>query len=693
MTDQLHALFRPRSIAIVGASSNPRKWGNIITRNILEAGFGGAVYPINPKGGEILGLPVYRRVADVPGEVDLAFVGIAAPHVPEVLEDCREAGCRVAVVVTSGFGETGPEGKARERELAERARAGGLRIVGPNCMGVYTAAADLYASIGLTPLRKGSVALLSQSGNVGVALFRLGVQMGLGFHSFVGVGNQADIGFHEYLEYLARDDGCEVIALYLEGLNDPAAFMSAVERCDKPVVVLKGGRTTRGQDATRSHTGSLATDDRIFRGLLRQAGGIYVTSFEELVVTCLVLSMAPASPVEGLVILTDGGGFGVLAVDRSQELELPLATLSDETRRALAEHLPPYCSTANPVDIGGDADSDPSLFATCTELLLQAPEVDALLVSSIFGGYRAVFAEELSPLEVEAGRRMADAARESGKPVLVQSLWARGDEAPALQPLREGSVPVVESLELGLRGLAHLRRLGRRLPRSSGEGTGRPPRRPPVEGPLDEAALYSLLGDYGIPVPAHAVAESPEEAVRAAREIGYPVVVKLLDPEVTHKTEVGGVILGVRDDQGVEEAFRAVTGGSSRALVAEQVPEGTEVVVGGLRHPGFGPLVMVGLGGVFVEALEEVAFRRCPLGPEDIRDLLSQGPLGRLLGAEREGARLDRDALAALLERVARLLLDHPRIGELDLNPVILSSEGLRVVDAKMGLSPTERST
>lgn len=691
MSSDLAALFQPRSIAIVGASANPQKWGHVITRNVLEAGFGGVVYPVNPKGVEILGLPTYPRLADVPGEVDLAFIGIGAQNVPGALEDCLAIGCRVAVVVTSGFGEIGPEGRERERDLIEKARAGGLRVVGPNCMGVYTSSADLYASIGLSPLRKGTVALLSQSGNVGVALFRLGVQMGLGFHSFIGVGNQADIGFHEYLNYLADDEGCEVIALYLEGLKDGSAFIEAVGQHStrKPVVVLKGGRTERGQVATRSHTGSLATDDRIFRGLLRQAGGIQVTTFEELVVTCLVLSSARSSYVDNLAVLTDGGGFGVLAVDRSEALGLPLAELSDATRQALAAHLPPYCSTANPVDIGGDADSDPSLFATCTRICLSAPEVDALLVTGIFGGYRMVFAEELSGSEVEAGRQMGEAIRESGKPVVVQSLWAR-DEAPALQPLREGSVPVVESLELSLQGLRALRQHGQRLRRDQEIEASSDLHRiqlPTVTEVLDEAGLYEVLMRYDVSVPGFRVAESVQGAVEAAAEIGYPVVVKRLEAKMMHKTEAGGVVLNVRDDQRVIEAFRDVIGDSSRVLITEQIRSGTEVAVGGLRDPEFGPLIMVGLGGLYVEDLNQVAFRRCPVKPADIRDLLSEGQLGQLLASPRNVTGVDHlDALEHLLAAVAQLLVSQPRIAELDLNPVILSERGPCVVDAKMTL-------
>jgi acyl-CoA synthetase (NDP forming) len=692
MSEELDALFRPRTVAIVGASAQPQKWGHIVMKNVLEAGFRGQVFPVNPRGGEVLGRPAYASVRDIPEQVDLAFVGVAAKNIPGVVEDCAAAGCRVAVIVTSGFGETGPEGREEQERLVESARAAGLRLVGPNCMGVYTAAASLYASIGLDPLRPGRVALISQSGNVGVALFRLGIEMGFGFHSFIGVGNQADVGFHEYVDYLADDPDCDVVALYLEGLQNPPAFFEAVRRATpkKPVLVLKGGQTAKGLNVTRTHTGSLATDARIFRGLLRQSGGILVSSLDELVVYSHILSSVPRRPSRRVAILTDGGGFGVLATDASQDLGLELAALAPETEERLRSHLPPYCSTENPVDIGGDADSDPSLFATCLEICLEDPAVEGMLVTGIFGGYRTVFAEELSGQEQDAGKRIPTIVRRAGKPTVVQSLWARSS-APALATIREAGVPVVESLDLAVRGLAALNDYvdaARRTERLSGHWSAGASeyRRVAVSGrALNEAEAYEALSAYGVQVPAFEVARSPQEAVSAARRIGYPVVVKLLSPEVAHKTELGGVVLGIHGDDAVVRAYRHVAPDSEGVLVSQQVPGGLELIVGVVRDPHFGQVLMVGLGGLYVEALADADFRGIPLAEDDAIDMLRQNPrLWRALGTARQGRPLDRDAFVQLLMSVGRFARDHPGLEELDLNPVVLSESGARAVDAKI---------
>lgn len=689
MSRDLDALFRPQSVAIVGASNQPQKWGHIVMKNVLEGGFQGRVFPVNPKGGEVLGHTAYTSVRDIPEQVDLAFVGVAAKHIPGVVEDCGEAGCKVAVIVTSGFGEVGTEGQVQQDRIVDTARSAGLRIVGPNCMGVYAAETRLYASIGLDPLRPGRVALISQSGNVGVALFRLGIELGMGFHSFIGVGNQADVGFHEYVEHVADDPECDVIALYLEGLQDGPAFFRAVRRCtpSKPVIVLRGGRSRRGSRATHSHTGTLATDARMFRGLLQQAGGVMATSLEELIAYTQILSAVPRKPSGRVAILTDGGGFGVVATDACEELGLELASPRPETQKRLRAHLPPYCSTGNPVDIGGDADSDPSLFATCLEICLEDPDVESMLVTGIFGGYRDVFADELNPSELGAGKRIPDIVRDAGKPTVVQSLWARAD-APALQAVRSGGVPVLESLDLSVRGLAALNEYVRATRRLQGAAaSSRPDKagqsRP--NGSLNEAEAYELLKAYDVEVAPFEVVDSPEEAVDAARRFGYPVVVKLLSATEAHKSEVGGVILDVHGDEAVKAAYRRVARDSQRVLVSRHMPPGLEVIVGVVDDPGFGHVLLLGLGGLYVEALGDVDFRAIPLTEADVDDMLRQNRrLSQALAAARRGRPLDRHALVRLILSVARFAEENPSLQEVELNPVIVTETQASVVDAKV---------
>jgi acetate---CoA ligase (ADP-forming) len=686
---ELSALFRPSSVAVVGASATPGKWGYLMVRHIIDNGYAGRLFPVNPRAGEILGITAYASVRDVPEPIDLAIIGVSAAAVPRVLEECAATGCRVAVVVTSGFGDQSLAGRRLERTLAAQCRAAGLRIVGPNCLGVYSAQARLYASLALDVSNPGRVALVSQSGNVGVALFQDGAKTRLGIHSFVGLGNQADLGFHDLIDFLATDDTCSVIALYVESLTDAPRFFDAVTRCTpvKPVVALKGGRGRQGARAAQSHTGALATDGRVFDDLIRQAGGIPVATLQELSTTALVLDRSPHHRADELAVLTDGGGFAVLVADEWEALGKRLATVTTRTKDALRGLLPPYCSAGNPTDVGGDSDSDPEVIGRAAEALIEDPGVSSLLVTGIVGGYGDAF----NPNFLDRERRAVDGIlrgwRQTQKPLLVHSLWELS-ESPILAELADAGVPVVHSLDMGLRALAHLDTYVRGAA-DSRQRRGSPPARRHVGLPVDrpdEATLYAYLAELGFSVPRFAVVRDETELTAASEAVGYPLVAKALLPGVAHKSELGAVRTRIGSTAELRRHMRDLRKLSDDVLLVEMLHSPVELLLGGVRSEQFGVLVSVGLGGLLAEAVGETVFMRAPLSRSEASAALARSPtMSRVLASRRRGRRpLAKQKVVQAILLVSQVLVGDPRVTSLEINPLIVDEEHAWVADAKL---------
>jgi len=690
--DTLAALFRPRSVAIVGASEQSGKWGNLIVRHVLKH-FRGNVYPVNPRSTTIAGLPAFPSVRDLPEPPSLAVIGVPRDQVATIVEDCGHRGCRVAVIVTSGFADAGAAGRREQERLLHCAQTHGVRIVGPNCMGVYSAAAGLYASVALNPGPTGGVAVLSQSGNVGVAMFEQFRRHGVGMHSFVGLGNQADVTASELIAELARDETCSVVSVYLEDVGDGRQLLEALVFCSrrKPVVVLRGGGEVSGAAAARSHTGSLATPARLSQQLFEEAGAIVVHDLDDLTTTALVLSCTPRRRTRRLAILTDGGGFGVLAADEVDRVGLRLANVGKATRAAIRGALPAYCSVDNPTDVGGDSDSNPSVFGTVGVALLADPGVDALLISGIVGGYGATFDPSFEEVERRVADSIVKASQEQGKAVVVQSVWSV-DSAPVLEQFTRHGVPVVESLRCAVRALGHLDRYvewsshWRRPPR----GGHRPAAKRARDMGLfsghtfDEAEAYRLLVALGARVPDFSVVATETEAVVAAKRIGYPLVVKALVASA-HKSEVGAVALWIVNEQALRRAVRSMRKLSKEILLAAQIPGVAEVLVGGMYDDRFGPIVSLGIGGLLTEALGSAVFARAPLDAEHARALLRRDPvLRRVLESRRRGAPLALDELVKLVVLVGDLSASSTSPFTIELNPVILDEQHAWVVDAKI---------
>lgn len=711
-TDALDALLRPRSVVVVGASSDRSKRGHQVIPALREAGFGGTIVPVNPKGGEILGLPVVPSVEELSEPVELALVCTPAPSVPGILERCAAAGVRAAVVLATGFGESGEEGAALEAAVREVALRTGIRVVGPNTSGILNLHHGLNL-IGARGVRRGSLALLVQSGNVALALMtEITERSSAGVSVCVGIGNETDVGFHEILAWLGRDPATRGVLMYADAFREPRAVLETAARVTprKPVVLVGAGRTRAGAEAARSHTGALSGPHDLLAAGLAQAGVAQVRRSDELLPVGLALAgQPPGAAGRGVAILSDGGGHGVLASDALSESGTPLAALDDATLAALRDLLGSRAAVGNPVDVGGPADADPLVFARAAEILAADPSVGVLLVIGLFGGYHIRFEAGLEDAERRAAREMAVAAREAGKPIVVHSMYALR-RSPPLLILEEEGVPVLASLDAACTAAAALVRRGERLARpgwppppgedalpagSRSEGAGRAEaiartQRLAAEGrsALTEPEARDLLSAFGVPLVEAEMCRSSEEAAAVAARATGPVAVKLVSRDVLHKTEAGGVVLDVRGPAAAREAFELVksgTPGLEGVLVAPMLPEpAARLLVGVRRDPGLGPVLTLGAGGVAVEVLRDVAHRVLPVRPGEVREMARELRTSGLLLGVRGSAPADLGALEGIALALARCLADAPAVSGIELNPLFLYPNGARAVDARV---------
>jgi acetate---CoA ligase (ADP-forming) len=715
----LDRVLRPRSIAVVGASQDPTKRGHQVVRALLERGFAGDVYPVNPRGGEILGLKVVRAVEALEAEVDLAIACTPAPTTPRVIEACAERGIAGAVVLAVGFGERGGEGTRLETRLKEMARDRGVRLVGPNTSGLLNLSIGLDL-VGVPNVPAGGLAVLAQSGNVVLGLLReAATRGGEGFSLCVGVGNEADIAFHEYLDFLRTDPATRAILLYAEGFRAGRAFLETARRVVpyKPIVTLKGGRSRAGEQAARSHTGAVATGHATVRAALRQAGVVEVRRSDELLaVGDTLVRQPPARRGRGLAILSDGGGQGTLAADALSELNAPLAELTHETRTELRELLGAEAAVANPVDVAGAADRDPGLFARALRVLMADPGVGGVLVVGLFGGYGIRFAAELAPAEIEAARTMSRLARGAGRPLVIHSIYAdAGSEA--VRTLREMDVPVIQSLETACQASAATMERARLVRSRREKEASQPPvlllrpgsraiRSARRDGRqlLLETEVRELLEGYGVPQVTGRLCQSRNEARAAATEQGGALALKVVSGTVTHKTDAGGVVLSVEGPDRAAGAYdrivRSVTRWAHRrgldpnirgVLVARMLPSPVaELLVGVRRDPSFGPVLTVGAGGTGVELLGDISVRVLPVSPREILAMLDELRMGPLLRGYRGRPAVKRRMLADLMLGLSRFAIDHPDIDEVEANPIFVYRDRAVAVDVRAFLSASD---
>lgn len=707
----LDRVLNPRSIAVIGASKDPAKRGYRAILSLQADGYTGAIVPINPREREILGLPAYPSIAEAPGEIDLAIVCTAAATTPDVIEACGRRGVKGAILLAAGFSEAGEEGRLLEERTLAVARRHKVRLIGPNTNGMFSAPLRCNAW-GLPDIPVGPLALLSNSANVVTSLvLQARVHGHMGIHTMLSVGNQADILFHEYLECLAGDADVGAVMMYLEGFKDARRFAQAARHATprKPVVMYVAGRTGEGKRAAKSHSGSLAGAYPVNRDVLRQAGVTVVERLYHLYPVSEALSLFPPMRGRRVAVLSEGGGPITVAADALVEAGLELAPLSEATQALIHSVVPAATAIANPVDAGGGTDPRADYYRPIARAILEDPNVDALLIVGIWGGYAERFSVSASADEEPVSRLLGEWMREHGKPVIVQSHFA-DLKTQALGVLRAAGVPYQRHVEVAVQCLASAAERSAALGRldAAGSATGQLPEA--LAAPAQAVAIVAtaraegrhllepeardLLGLHGVPVPAHRMVTSASEAAATATAFGDPpLAMKVVSRDIVHKSEAGGVQLRLRGAEALAEAFATIRERALQwqpdariagCLVTPMAAPGVEMIVGVVRDAQHGPVVLVGLGGVLVEQIGDVAFRAPPLARDEALAMLDQLRFRALLDGVRGAAAIDRGAIADLIVAVARIAIAHPEIVEIDLNPVIAHAEGCTLVDARM---------
>jgi acetyltransferase len=683
----LDALFRPRSVAVIGASRRPGSIGAQILHNLVEGGFEGKVFPVNPHAEVLHSIKCYRSVLAIDDPLDLAIVTIPKEGVPQAIRQCARKGVRALVVITAGFKETGAQGARAEARILATVRAAGMRMVGPNCMGLQNTepGVRLNGSFSRTFGQAGPVAFVSQSGAMGEALLAHAEHINLGVSMFVSMGNRADVSANDLLDYWDRDPGIRCILLYLESFGNPRNFVPIARRVSRTraLVTVKAGRSSQGALAASSHTGALAGADVAADALLKECGVQRVNSVEELFDVGLALSRLPLPAGKRVALLTNAGGPAILATDALVHSGLEIAPLADATRKALRRMLVPEASVQNPVDMVASATAEN--YGSCLRLLLRDRTVDMVLV---------IFVPPITRDPVGVARTVFEAARGSKKPV-VGCFMGRDEILDAIsREARQDWVPVYLYPESAVRALTALEERRRILARKEGRVRRF---RVPLErvrrllrpGWLDVEARRALSQAYGIPAVPGGLARTSAEAVALAARVGYPVVLKISATGVVHKSDVGGVVLDLRDEGSVRATFaKLMRGGAEGVNVQKMLRGGREVVIGFAADPSYGPVLMFGLGGTYVEVLKDVSFALCPVSDVRARELIREIKGWPILAGVRGQPGIDEDALVELIQRISQLALDNPRISELEINPLLCFPDGVVAVDLRARVGP-----
>ncbi|MEU8589229.1 acetate--CoA ligase family protein [Streptomyces sp. NPDC048664] len=686
MGRDLSALFAPLSVAVVGASDDPAKYGHAIATQALGAGHTRPVHLVNRRGGTVLGRPAATSVAAIGEAVDLAVISVPSAGFEDAVDEALACGARAIVAITAGFAETGAAGRARQRAVAERVRAAGAVMVGPNCLGIADNTTGLLLASGhFTP---GSVALLSQSGNLALEVQLRFAPHSLGFSRFVSLGNQADVTLVDLLVDCARHDGTEAIAVYAEDFADGRAFAQAAATAGKPVVLLTAGRGDASARSARSHTGAMTTSGDVVTAACRDAGVELVATPRELTTVLAALRGRRRAAGRRVAVLTDGGGHGVVAADAVEAAGMSVPELSDTTQQGLRHVLWEQSSVANPVDLAGMGEQDPSSYSTTVAALLDAEECDAVLMTGYFGGYAASegglggSGTPLSQGEQAAARAIAARLAGEGKPLVVQSMYP---DSPSCRVLAAAGVPVFGATEDAARALTALTATAR--PRPLGAAPLPAPARPlRVSGYLE---TRRALEAADVPFPAAREVRDEGELLAAAEDMPGPHVLKAL--HLLHKSDAGGVALGLSGRDELLAAFRDMhgrLGAPSYSLEAmADLADGVELIVGVQRDPRFGPIAMVGLGGVLAESLKDVAFGLAPLSADHALELLRGLRTAALLDGVRGRPALDVEAAARAVERITAFAAAHPEIAELEVNPLLVRPDGVLALDSRAVLA------
>ncbi len=692
----LDMFFNPSSVAIIGASENPKKLGHRILVNVMNDGYKGPIYPINPTATEILGLKCYPSVSAVPGPIEQAVIVVPAAAVINVVDECGRKGVKGVIVITAGFREAGEKGKELEQKLLEVARKYDIRIVGPNCLGVIDMWTPINSSFANNSTAAGNIAFTSQSGALGAAVLDYALANKINFSHFVSLGNKADVDEVALFEAWRDNPHTKVIMAYIEGIKDGPAFIKTARATarKKPIIAVKSGRTASGSKAVSSHTGSLAGSDAAYDAAFKQSGVLRVSSVQELFDYGIAFAYQPLIKGKRICIVTNAGGPGVMATDALEPNGLELASLRPETEAALAPVLPPAANIHNPVDVLGDAASD--RYATALDIVMHDPNIDGIIV---------ILTPQAGTEVKETAQVIIERSKTSEKPI-VTCFIGGAVTAAGVDAMTSADVPVYPFPERAIAALGAMYRYYAWL---------QEPDTAVETFDVDKSAVAALFADirkegrktigdteaqailraYGITVPRSSVAATPDEAVAYCDEVGYPVVMKIASPDILHKSDVGGIKVGVKNEAEVREWFKTIVDRAKAAKpsatiwgiqIQEMVQGAREIIIGMNSDPQFGPLVMFGLGGIYVEVLKDVTFRVAPMTRLQAKQMIEQIRAYKLLTGVRGQAAADLDATVDVLLRISQLVTDFPEIAELDINPLLVRDQGKGAVAVDMRL-------
>lgn len=695
--NHLNEMLRPKSVAVVGASNTPGKIGYSVVANLIKGKYQGKIYPINPKDPEIQGIKAYPNITAVPGTIDAAIITVPAKMCVSVAEECGKKGVKGLIVITSGFSEVGA--KDLEKEMVEVANRYGTRILGPNIVGTLSNSDNFNGSFAPCLPLEGSAALISQSGALLIALDAATWVRKVGFDKLISIGNMSDIDFADIIEWLDKDEKTSCISLYIEGFKDGRRFIEASRKTKKPILALKSGVSAHGAAAAASHTGSLAGAAKVYGAAFQQAGVIQAKDLNDLFNKTLAFSMQPVMKGDNLLILTNGGGVGVLATDAAERYGLPLKFAPQEVQEELKKHMPEFGSAKNPVDLTGMAGND--WYTETVRYSLSHDWVDGLVV---------LYCETAitNPLEIAAAiKKGIDDAHKPNKPVTVSFVGGDQSEA-AIAWLVENGVPAYNAPDLAVNAMSSLReysRLHEDAEKSEFKSNDKARKasleiiagaRASGRNSLTEVEAKQVFKAYGLPVTETLLAKSEDEAVNLAKKVGFPIVMKIVSPDILHKSDAGGVKVNIKDETSARDAFTTIMKNAKAykadanihgVAIQEMAPMGTEVILGSTSDPTFGPTVMFGLGGIFVEVLKDVTFRVTPVSEKQAAQMIGEIRGAPIIAGARGEAPRDRKALTDVIVKYSNMVLDlKDEVAESDANPVLVYEEGkgLKVVDARI---------
>ncbi len=705
----LDKVLNAKSVAIIGASKNKTKRGYQAIKTLQADGFEGQIFPVNPKEDMILGLRCYQDITQIKEPVDLALITTPARTIPGILRKCGEKKVAGAVIIAGGFRELGAKGKDLEQQVVTAAKETGVRLIGPNTSGMINLKTNMNL-VGIQDAPKGHIALLCQSGNMALTLItEATIRKHEGFTYYVGVGNESDIKFHEYLEFFRNDPDTKSILMYVEGMSQGRKFLQEAHKTsiEKPIILLKSGRSAAGKKSAGSHTGSLAGMGEVAKRAYGRAGIIVIENSDELFPVAETLSSQPPIKNNSIAILADGGGHATIAADLLTDYGINLPELSDKTKEKLRQILPEAASVVNPVDVAGGTDSDPSLFADCAKIILKDSNVGGLLIVGLFGGYGIRFEESLSIGEGAAAHRLGAMVKKKKKPIFMHSLYSSYD-SHALDLLRHYDIPVHDSLDISCKCVASLCKYGKYLSsyhaktnfvfnwRAMAKTEGAliiENAKKEGRHVLLEHEAKRLIKLHGAPTSVGKVARTADEAWEIARKIKERVVLKIVSPDILHKSDACGVRLNLASEKEIRKGFQQIiksaqaydpTADIRGVLVAPMAQKGLEIIIGTKIDEQFGPVIMYGLGGIMVEILKDVTFWVLPVSSTSCKKMLNDTHSSILLDGVRGQKGYDKKSLRKLISMCSELIESYPEIEEMDLNPVILYDKGLDVVDARI---------